>query len=105
MNIKRRKLWIAPLLLVFGAERNEVQAKNDNNQGNQGTPRIGNTCAQSVIRYGPKCLVRQGVGCLPRVGPQCQPTRFGANCVTRIGAACNSRAGSPCLEIPPEPNN
>lgn len=80
MTISRRKLWVAPLLLVFGSSR--ANAKE------QEKPMAGAHCGESIIRYGPECKVRVGQECQPRLGNECHPTRLGPACAPRIAPQC-----------------
>ena len=88
MLIKRRKMWVAPLMLIFGSSESGADKKEKT--------MFGAKCGESVIRYGPQCRIRIGQECRPRVGTQCHPLRFGPSCAPRIGPNCRP-------EVPDEP--
>ena len=94
MDIKRRKLWVAPLMLTFGVM--DAQAADDK------SPRIGQNCGETVIRYGPPCGIRIGPPCTPRIGTECKP-RIGPACKPRFGVPCVNRIGAQCKPMPAEP--
>jgi hypothetical protein len=70
--MKRRKLWVAPAVLMFGA----VDANgNEEKKAKQGSP-----CGESVIRYGEECGIRNYGHCRPRNNKDCDPVQIGSHC-------------------------
>ena len=100
MLIKRRKMWVAPLMLIFGSS--ESEGENQNQNQNQNNNRNGAQCGESVLRYGAPCGIRVGQECKVRSGHQCQPHRFGPSCSARTGSDCVARVGNPCKPILPD---
>jgi len=95
MAINRRKMWITPVLMVFGSSK--ADAAKDRNM-------IGANCGESILRYGPPCNLRIGNQCHPRLGQECQAVRYGPSCVVRTGTSCLPRLGTPCRVLPNEPS-
>ena len=94
MIIKRRKMWVAPLMLIFGSSESGAAKKEKTMFGAQ--------CGESVLRYGAPCGIRKGHACRVRLGHQCQPHRFGPSCSARTGSDCVARVGNPCKPILPD---
>ena len=92
MNIKRRKLWVAPLMLAFGSTGSDA----DNETSISNSARQGQQCGESIIRYGPQCGIRTGQECKIRQGNQCHPARYGPSCKPRTATTCTVRQGAEC---------
>lgn len=95
--MKRRRLWIAPVILMFGPGRSSAQdaastetvttectdvSTDCTRSGSScSTTRSGSSCGQSVVRYGSDCGVRQNYGqCKPRNNKDCSPVELGHAC-------------------------
>ena len=79
MLIKRSKMWVAPLMLIFGSSVSGADKKGKTIK--KGKTFFGAKCGESVIRYGPQCGIRIGQECRVRLGNKCHPTRYGPSCV------------------------
>ncbi|MHB9030859.1 MAG: hypothetical protein ACYC9O_18980 [Candidatus Latescibacterota bacterium] len=82
--MKRRKLWVAPVVLMFGAV--------DSNGKEEKKAKQGSPCGESVIRYGEECGVRNYGHCRPRNNKDCEPVQIGSACYPgRSGTECDSK--------------
>ena len=96
MDFKSKKNWINPIMQTFAT------SGESGSGGNQSPTMFGQSCGESVIRYGAQCGIRTGTACQTRIGSQCLP-RLGPSCMSRFGAPCTTRVGSECYTLPSEP--
>ncbi len=66
--MKRRKLWVTPVILLFSAGDGAGQVQQ------------GSACGESAIRYGADCGIRNYGLCRPRNVQDCAPVEIGHSC-------------------------